>query len=87
MTATSSRHKLKLGGLYRIDFLDHSVGFKSTVMCKVVGWVMHMDKTEVNVAYWRTECADPIDEEHNRECVNIVRSAIRRVRKIRDPQR
>lgn len=74
------RVKFNLGDIYRIEFLDHSIGSRGLVLCKVVGWCVEVDNEKVVLRYWDT-VEESFDDE-NTEHITIAKGTIRDVRRV-----
>lgn len=74
---------LKEGGVYMLTFLDHTMSSgenRGSLECFVYGRVVWQDKETVDVVAW--EATDPSDLV-NRELFTIVKSCIRKARRLR----
>lgn len=76
------RKKLKLGEMYRIDFLDHSYGFHMLFACKVVGWLVKETKDAYVLATWLTDDQSKVLE-CDKEVMTIAKGCVKNVRHIR----
>lgn len=74
--------KFELGKLYKITFLDHCVGEQEVITCEVAGWLIKETTEHITVTYWQVVTDDEETARDNIEPVNIVKSAIKRVRKL-----
>ena len=74
--------KFKLFSLYMIDFLDHSIGTEENVMCRAVGWVVEESEDFLILCHWDLLVEDQEMRKDNQEKVKILKSAIRKKRKL-----
>jgi hypothetical protein len=71
--------RFKINRPYHIKFYDHFIGNNDDeIVCEVLGWVVSSGKNYVRISYWNTisKMRDRDSEEHNREFMKILKSAI-----------
>ena len=73
--------KFKIGAKYTIQFLDHCKG-DDTLLCEVTMWITKEDKNTVYGTWWKVLTNDKETEEINREMVSIIKSTIKKKRKL-----
>ena len=74
--------KFEIGKLYKITFLDHTLGYGKEVTCLVAGWVIENTKTSVTVTHWIIDTKDKEFKDNNLEKTTIVKSTILKKRLI-----
>lgn len=72
--------KFVLGEVYRVDFLDHSIGGRGLVPRKVVGWCVEVNRDKLVLRYWDT--LEGSEDDENTEHISIARGAIIDARRI-----
>jgi hypothetical protein len=72
--------KFKIGRLYEIYFMDHSIGLDSPFMCRVPGYVIEDNRDHVKITTWEVVTDDQEVKENNRELVCIMKCNIKRKR-------
>jgi hypothetical protein len=76
------RYKFEKDKLYKVTFLDHCVGEHEVITCEVAGWLVSETPDHITLTYWLvvTDCEET--RRDNLEPVNIIKSAIKKVRKL-----
>lgn len=74
--------KFEVGKLYRITFLDHCVGEHNLITCEVAGWLVSQTSEHITVTYWQVITEDEEVRRDNIEPVNIIKSTIKKTRKL-----
>jgi len=75
------KHKFKVDDKLYIKFLDHSIG-GSYCTCEVIGWLLGEDENAYNLTFWKVVTEDKKTFEANLEPFNILKCAIKEVRKL-----
>lgn len=74
--------KYEEGAVYYVKFLDHIKGHDKPLMCQVVGWVIEDNNDSVVLSWWEPEDMDIEMVKVNRELITIVKSTIKKKRKL-----
>jgi hypothetical protein len=74
--------KFELGKLYKVTFLDHCAGGQEVITCEVAGWIIKETPEQITLTYWLVITDDEEVRRDNFEPVNIIKSAIKRARKL-----
>ena len=72
----------KVGALYYIKFLDHSVGLKESMVISAVGWCIKNEKDYAVFTSWEVESDDQEIIDNNHEPFTIIKSCIKKKRKL-----
>ena len=74
--------KFKIGELYYLEFLDHSVGLKGEMEIQAVGWVVKETSKCLILTSWRVIHDDKSIVDGNYEIFSVVKSCIKRKKKL-----
>lgn len=72
--------KFKVGSLYYIKFLDHSVGIKDKMTIEVVGWCIEDDKEHAVFTAWQVLHDDKKIVDDNHEPFSLIKACIKKKR-------
>ena len=78
----SKRTKFVQGKLYKIRFLDHSVGSIDKMTIEAVGWCISDNPEHVVISHWLVDTKDKQVKRDNIEPCSIIKSCIIRSRKL-----
>lgn len=75
--------KFEIGKLYKVTFLDHCIGEDHNVItCEVAGWIIKDNDEHITLTYWQVVTEDEEVKRDNIEPVNIIKSTIKKARKL-----
>lgn len=74
--------KFKVGSLYYIKFLDHSVGIKGKIVVEAVGWCIEDDKDHAVFTSWQLIHEDKATVDANHEPFSVIKSCVKKKRVI-----
>jgi len=61
------------GSIYRVKFLDHSIGSRVPIVCEMVGFLLEQNDTHYLFTTWITH---DDEEDSNMELISIIKSTI-----------
>jgi hypothetical protein len=74
--------KFELGKLYKVTFLDHSIGMHEKMICQIVGWCIRDEAEHAVFTSWVVVTKDEQVKKDNVEPVSILKAVVTSVRKI-----
>ena len=72
--------KFKIGRLYYIKFLDHSVGMKDKMFVEAVGWCIKDGSDYAVFTSWQVEHKDRSIVDDNHEPFSIIKACVKKKR-------
>ena len=75
--------QFKDGHPYFIEFLDHGVGLKKLMTCRVMGWVLDQDDEQVTLSYWLVVTEDDEIYTENQEPYVLAKGTIKKKRLLK----
>lgn len=76
------KYTFKVGSLYKIRFLDHSVGSTDKMTIEAVGWCISDNNDHVVLTSWIVDTEDKQIKKDNIEPCSIIKRCILRKRKL-----
>lgn len=76
-------HKFRVGKLYELEFKDHTIGIKTPMDCKAVGYVIEDHKEYVLFSSWVVKTDDRDVFNNNLENFVVLKNCIKSKRLIK----